>query len=62
MEQALLIVWRDSVAALPVTGILFAWLRQPPGRRHAMAYLTGRVGLGLLLAGLLQWVFGRKHT
>ena len=53
MEQALLIVWRESVEALLVIGILFAWLRQQPGRRHAMAYLWGGVGLGLLLAGLL---------
>ena len=53
MEQALLIVWRESVEALLVIGILFAWLRQQPGRRHAMVYLWGGVGLGLLLAGLL---------
>ena len=53
MEQALLIVWRESVEALLVIGILFAWLRQQPSRRHAMAYLWGGVGLGLLLAGLL---------
>ena len=53
MEQALLIVWRESVEALLVIGILYAWLRQQPGRRHAMVYLWGGVGLGLLLAGLL---------
>ena len=29
MEQALLIVWRESVEALLVIGILFAWLRRP---------------------------------
>ena len=34
MEQALLIVWRESVEALLVIGILFAWLRQQPGRRE----------------------------
>lgn len=53
MEQALLIVWRESVEALLVIGILFACLRQQPDRRHAMVYLWGGVGLGLLLAGLL---------
>ena len=53
MEQALLIVWRESVEALLVIGILFAWLRQQPTRRHAMTYLWGGVGMGLLLAGLL---------
>jgi high-affinity iron transporter len=53
MEQVLLIVWRESVEALLVIGILFAWLRQQPDRRHAMVYLWGGVGLGLLLAGLL---------
>ena len=46
MEQALLIVWRESVEALLVIGILFAWLRQHPGRRHAMVYLWAGVGLG----------------
>ncbi len=53
MEQALLIVWRESVEALLVIGILFAWLRQQPTRRHAMTYLWGGVGMGLLFAGLL---------
>ena len=53
MEQALLIVWRESVEALLVIGILFAWLRQQPASQHALRYLWAGVALGLLSAGLL---------
>lgn len=53
MEQALLIVWRESVEALLVIGILYAWLRRQPGRQRALLHLWGGVGAGLLLAGLL---------
>ncbi|VXB78513.1 FTR1 family iron permease [Pseudomonas sp. 8AS] len=53
MEQALLIVWRESVEALLVIGILYAWLRHQPGRHRALLHLWGGVGAGLLLAGLL---------
>ena len=53
MEQALVIVWRESVEALLVIGILYAWLRRQPGRQRALLHLWGGVGAGLLLAGLL---------
>jgi high-affinity iron transporter len=53
MEQALLIVWRESVEALLVIGILSAWLRNQPGQQQAMRYLWSGVALGLLFAGLL---------
>ncbi|CAD5106394.1 FTR1 family iron permease [Zestomonas carbonaria] len=53
MEQALLIVWRESVEALLVIGLLHAWLnRQPDGRRH-LRLLWGGVAGGAALAGLL---------
>ncbi|RJG08918.1 FTR1 family iron permease [Pseudomonas cavernicola] len=53
MEQALLIVWRESVEALLVIGILYAWLRRQPGQQRALLHLWAGVGAGLLLAALL---------
>lgn len=53
MEQALLIVWRESVEALLVIGILYTWLRRQPGKQRALLHLWAGVGSGLLLAGLL---------
>lgn len=53
MEQALVIVWRESVEALLVIGILYAWLRRQPGQQRALLHLWAGVGAGLLLAGLL---------
>lgn len=53
MEQALLIVWRESVEALLVVGLLYAWLsRQPEGRRALRLLWIGVAG-GAALAGLL---------
>ncbi|WP_293937980.1 FTR1 family protein [Iodobacter sp.] len=54
MEQVAFIVWRESVEALLVVGILYAWLRaNPVAGQRGMAYLWGGVGLGLVLSGLL---------
>jgi high-affinity iron transporter len=53
MEQALLIVWRESVEALLIIGILYAWLRRRPAPQRALCHLWIGVGAGLLLAGLL---------
>jgi len=53
MNQAMFIVWRESVEALLIIGILHAWISQQSERRQAMVYLWGGVILGLLLSGLL---------
>jgi high-affinity iron transporter len=66
VEQALFIVWRESIEALLVVGILYAWLRRQPNAQLALGYLWAGVGLGLLLAGSLaglmllagQWLSG----
>ena len=50
MEQVLFIVWRESVEALLVVGILHAWMNQNPQGRAGKPYLWGGVALGLLLA------------
>jgi high-affinity iron transporter len=53
MEQALLIVWRESVEALLVIGLLYAWLRhQPAGRQHLHLLWAGVLGGGALAAML----------
>ena len=56
MGAPLFIVWRESVEALLVIGILYAWLR-----RENLLALTKQLwigtGLGLMLAGLLAIAF-----
>ncbi|WP_313453530.1 FTR1 family iron permease [Stutzerimonas nitrititolerans] len=55
MGQSMFIVWRESVEALLVIGILHAWLSQQPDNRHALRMLWGGVAAGLGLATLLAW-------
>ncbi|HTJ91631.1 MAG TPA: FTR1 family protein [Pararobbsia sp.] len=51
MGQILFIVWRESVEALLVVGILYAWLRNGDATaRKGLPYLWAGVGLGLLAA------------
>ncbi|MDZ4323447.1 MAG: FTR1 family protein [Pseudomonas sp.] len=52
MNQSMFIVWRESVEALLVIGILQAWVSQHQGDRLAK-YLWAGVVLGLMLSGLL---------
>ncbi|MCB6183172.1 FTR1 family protein [Leeia sp. TBRC 13508] len=53
MEQVIFIVWRESVEAMLVIGILYAWLRANPDAKNGMKYLWGGVGVGLGLATIL---------
>lgn len=53
MGNALFIVWRESVEALLVIGILWAWLKVQGEQRRGRWILSGGVAAGLLLAGLL---------
>lgn len=53
MDQVGFIVWRESVEALLVVGILYSWLRNDPGGRRGLPWLWGGVACGLILAGLL---------
>jgi len=55
MGQVLFIVWRESIEAMLVVGILSAWLQHNPDARQGRVYLWGGVALGLLLAGLLAF-------
>lgn len=56
MEQVLFIVWRESVEALLVVGILYSWLRASPEGRRGLPYLWGGVVAGLGLALMLALV------
>jgi high-affinity iron transporter len=53
--NALFIVWRESVEAMLVIGILYAWLRNNDDTGRGLRYLYGGIGAGLGLAGLLAW-------
>jgi len=51
MGQVMFIVWRESVEALLVVGILYAWLKNGDAdARHGLPYLWGGVALGILAA------------
>ncbi|WP_175769831.1 FTR1 family iron permease [Burkholderia cenocepacia] len=50
MGQILFIVWRESVEALLVVGILYAWLKNGDDARRGLPFLWAGVGVGLLMA------------
>ncbi|WP_025128612.1 FTR1 family protein [Pseudomonas sp. PH1b] len=56
MEQVSFIVWRESVEALLIVGILYTWLRESPEGRRGFRYLWGGVAAGLALAIALAFV------
>ncbi|WP_456374954.1 FTR1 family iron permease [Thiolapillus sp.] len=56
MGNTLFIVWRESVEAMLVIGILYAWLNSRDQARIGLRFLWGGVVAGLGLAGLLAWV------
>ncbi|MBY8950004.1 FTR1 family protein [Pseudomonas sp. SH10-3B] len=59
MNQSMFIVWRESVEALLVIGILQAWISRQAGHAQLARFLWAGVLLGLLcsagLAGLMLW-------
>ncbi|MBV6273839.1 FTR1 family protein [Alcaligenaceae bacterium CGII-47] len=56
MDQVIFIVWRESVEALLVVGILYSWLSASPAGRRGLPWLWGGVAAGLLFAGLFALV------
>lgn len=51
MGQVIFVVWRESVEALLVVGILYAWLQNGDATaRKGLPYLWAGVGIGLLAA------------
>lgn len=70
MGQVLFVVWRESVEALLVVGILYAWLANgDASARRGIPYLWGGVVLGLLAAfalgaailGVTEWLSGESQ-
>ncbi|PTE19731.1 FTR1 family iron permease [Cereibacter changlensis JA139] len=51
--QIVFIIWRESVEALLVVGILHGWLSHAPGGAGGLRYLWGGVAAGLALAAAL---------
>ncbi|MDD3265924.1 MAG: FTR1 family protein [Burkholderiales bacterium] len=50
------IMWRESIEALLVVGIVFGWLKQlKEGRREGMLFLAGGIALGVLWAMILGY-------
>ncbi|MAA65448.1 MAG: FTR1 family iron permease [Alteromonadaceae bacterium] len=61
MEQIVFVVWRESIEALLVVGILYSWLKQT-GATGAMRYLWMGVGGGVLMAlGLAAALLGMQQ-
>lgn len=56
MDQVAFIVWRESVEALLVVGILYTWLRVSPRGRRGLPWLWSGVVAGLAVAGILALV------
>ena len=46
MGQIIFIMWRESVEALLVVGILYAWLSRTPDAAGGKRWLWGGVALG----------------
>lgn len=53
MNQSMFIVWRESVEALLVIGILLAWVSQQSQASRLVKFLWAGVALGLTLSGAL---------
>jgi len=53
MNQSMFIVWRESVEALLVIGILQAWISQQQQDQRLTRFLWAGVVLGLMVSGLL---------
>lgn len=55
MGNSLFIVWRESIEAMLIIGILHAWLKRNGGDGPGMRALWSGVGAGLGLAAALGW-------
>lgn len=55
MANSLFIVWRESVEAILVIGILYTWLKRNEDKGPGLRALWAGVAAGLGLAGALGW-------
>lgn len=56
--QILFVMWRETVEAMLVVGILYAWLSHHPAGARGLKYLWGGVLTGLAGAVVLGWAIG----
>ncbi len=61
MGQVTFVIWRESIEALLLISIIYAWLKQHIDGRHGLKYLWGGVVIGciasVVLALLIYGVF-----
>ena len=55
MGNAFFIVWRETIEAMLVIGILHGWLSARPEARAGIPWLWGGVAVGLGLAAFWRW-------
>ncbi len=55
MGNSIFIVWRESIEAMLVIGILYSWLKRQQHGGKGVRALAGGIVAGLLLAGVLAW-------
>ena len=55
MSQVVFIVWRESIEALLIIGILYTWLKQDDQGRKGLKFLWAGVGVGAFLAVLMGY-------
>ncbi|PSU85927.1 FTR1 family iron permease [Photobacterium kishitanii] len=59
--QVLFVIWRESIEALLLIGIIYAWIKQHADSSNGLRYLWGGVAIGIctsiLLALLIYGVF-----
>ena len=57
LAEITFIMWRESIEALLVVGIVYSWLKQlKTGRREGMMFLAAGIGVGVLCAVILGTV------
>lgn len=55
MSQVVFIVWRESIEALLIIGILYTWLKQDAQGKKGLKFLWAGVGVGAVLAVLMGY-------
>jgi len=60
--QIIFVIWRESVEALLVIGILYNWLGREANARASRGYLWGGVGAGLAVELALAFALTRLNT
>ncbi len=62
MWNALIVVWRESLEAMLVIGVLLSWIVRQPEPAPLRRSLWAGVGVGIALAGLLGYAAYTAHS